>query len=370
MAISVFYLPILPLGVVIAFCGLFIMYWVEKYNILYHYKRPEKIDGQITRAYIGYFRIFIFIYAISIYIFLGDIFPNQTDFSLVGIVLFGVLVILPYGSFLKKVGFFQVSAFTNDKYEDLYFEMGMNYEMANPLTKQKGFERYLDRLKEKNIINDEEYFDHMKRIKSAPSDILELYYKKKYGKQKGKRINLFKGLLKNMVYDQGENQKNHKDYLKMFGNKNNFFGMNLGGNAEGGEQGEDKKPKKKLNFKGLLKKKNKAKEEDSKQQIKQAQEENNNYGVTSNNVSPSNVNNNQENNNKIDYGQLYSNNQNLGQGVINNQIPNQNQPIWVNNNIGQQGGQNQGQGQGGQINYNQLYSNNNANAENKKPYYD
>lgn len=229
ICLAVFYLPIFPLGVVIAFFGLFIMYLIEKYNVLYHYKRPEKIDGQITRAYISTFRVVIFIYAISVYVFLGNIYENETKWELIAIILFGILVLLPYGSLLVKVGMFQVSTFSNDKYEDLYFEMGMNYAMANPLTKTKGFETYLDRLRQKNMITDDEYTEHIRKIQTAPSDIIELYYKKKYGKLK-KTKNIFKGLLKNSDYTQGKNLKNDKNYLKRLGtgaNKNQIFGINF-----------------------------------------------------------------------------------------------------------------------------------------------
>lgn len=229
MCLAVFYLPIFPLGVVIAFLGLFLMYLIEKYNVLYHYRRPEKIDGRITREYISTFRLIIFIYAISVYVFLGGIYEEEIRWELIAIVVFGILLIVPYGSLLSKVGMFQVSSFSNDKYQDLYFEMGMNYAMANPLTKTKGFETYLDKLREKNMITEEEYTEHIVKIHSTPSDILELYYKKKYGKLR-KNKNMFKGLLKISTYNQGKTLKNDKNYLKKFGigvNRNKIFGVNF-----------------------------------------------------------------------------------------------------------------------------------------------
>lgn len=233
MALVVFYMPIFPLGAVISVAGLLLLYAVEKYNTLHFYRRPEKIDGQITLTYVKYFRFIIFIYAIAVYIFIGDIYKKTNDkpFHLIAIILFGCLCIVPVNSVFKFFSFLDMSDFQNINYLDMYFEMGMTYEMANPITKNKGFELYLDRLRQKNIINDEEYREGMEKIATAPSDIIELYYQKKYEKTKAKKPNkkqnkLMQSLLKNSKYSNRKTE----DLLKSCKTKKNNLGKGLLGN--------------------------------------------------------------------------------------------------------------------------------------------
>lgn len=350
IALAVFYVPIFPLGVVIAFFGLFIMYFIEKYNVLYHYKRPERIDGQITRAYINLYRVVIFIYAISNYVFLGGIYKSETEWELIAIILFGVLILLPYGSLLKKVGFFQVSSFTDDKYEDLYFEMGMNYAMANPLTKNKGFEKYLDRLLERKMISKPEYVDHLKRIQSTPSDIIELYYKKKYGKEK-KGMNLMKGLLKTAKYDQGSSLKNKKNYIKRFNtnkkiNANNLFGINFEKEEKKQEyQKEHRNDTDNNNSKGgFMKKvvdklKNFGNNNDQNNDQNNDNSNNNNNNNEHNNENNHNYNNNDQNldnyyqnqQNNPNFRIMFDNKNNNNENVINNINNNENEKEKENN---------------------------------------
>ena len=66
-------MPIMPIGCVLSFFGLIAMYFIEKLNVLNYYRRPEKIDGQISLEYVKLFRYVIFIYAVGVYIFLDDI---------------------------------------------------------------------------------------------------------------------------------------------------------------------------------------------------------------------------------------------------------------------------------------------------------
>lgn len=212
--ITVFYIPILPLGVVLSFVGMLLMYFVEKYNVLNMYKRPEKIDGRITRTYIDFFRAIIFVYAISSYIFFGGLYKNQVKFELISLIIFSILLVFPLGIIMRKIQFIKDQESSNDDYDDCYFELGFNYEMANPLTKNKGFEKYLCKLLEAKMINENEYQENIVKIKNNPSDIIELFYKKKYGKSKIKK-GLFKGLLQNkQLYSRKEEDKSTNSFVK------------------------------------------------------------------------------------------------------------------------------------------------------------
>lgn len=212
--ITVFYLPILPLGVVLSFVGMLLMYFIEKYNVLNMYKRPEKIDGRITRTYVDFFRAIVFVYAISSYVFFGKMYKNQVQYELIALIIFSILLVFPLGILFRKFEFIKDQESSNDDYDDCYFELGYNYEMANPLTKNKGFEKYLGKLLETKMINEKEYQENILKIKSNPSDIIELFYKKKYGKETKTRKDLFKGLIQNKLYDRKEEDKSTNQFVK------------------------------------------------------------------------------------------------------------------------------------------------------------
>ncbi len=221
LAMVVFYLPILPLGAPISFFGLVLLYAVEKFNVLYFYKRPERINGEITLSYVKLFKWFIFLYAISNYIFIGDIYKydksNQTRYELIAIIVFGCLTIVPVERIFNCIPCLNLTNVNNDNYYDMYFEIGMTYEMANPITKNKGFERYLDKMKENNIVDDNDYYKLRDKIVSDPSDIIEFYYNKKFCKDKQNMVKpktgFFKGLLKKKD-DIGIKSKTNNTYVK------------------------------------------------------------------------------------------------------------------------------------------------------------
>lgn len=213
ICLVVFYLPIIPICVPIAFVGIFLLYIVEKYNIISHYKRPQRINGNITKFYLGVFKFFIFIYSISNYVFLKDIYIHEPRWELIAIIIFGSLVIIPVGTITKLCSCLNTAGFTNEEYDKNYFEIGLTYEMSNPLTKYKGFERYLDKLKEKEIVNEDEYRELLKKIKTDPSDIVEMYFKKKYEKTDNKNgLKLLKNIIKHQTihYDDINNDNTGK----------------------------------------------------------------------------------------------------------------------------------------------------------------
>lgn len=214
MCLVVFYVPIIPICVPIAFIGIFLLYLVEKYNIISHYKRPQRINGNITKFYLMIFRLFIFIYSISNYIFLKDIYIHEPRWELIAIIIFGVLIIIPTSSIINFFGCLNTSGFNNEEYEKNYFEIGLTYAMSNPLTKYKAFENYLDKMLQNNIVNEEEYKRLLDKVKSDPSDIVEMYYKKKYEKNEDKKgLKLFKNIIKNQCanYDDINNNTQKRD---------------------------------------------------------------------------------------------------------------------------------------------------------------
>ena len=96
---SFFYIPIFPLGMAISLLGFILGYWLEKFNFANMYKTPEMLNRQIAEFYTNYFVLSFFVYGIGDYIFLKDSYETRT-WSLVNIILFGVLIIFPYHQML------------------------------------------------------------------------------------------------------------------------------------------------------------------------------------------------------------------------------------------------------------------------------
>ena len=231
IALVVFYLPILPIGVIMSSFGVILVYLIEKYHIYHFYKKPERINGEITREYLKLFRYIIFIYALSVFIFLGGTYNDRhTNWELIGLILFACLALVSVSSFFK---FFKFVKFLNVKkcntkpYEDFYFDTAMNYEMTNPITRHKGFERYLEKLLDSKIISQKEFDDYYFRIDSEPSDIIELYYAKKFGSKPDKnyrnKMKKIKKMIINRDYTSNFNKDEHKySYLNKLKNSGNL----------------------------------------------------------------------------------------------------------------------------------------------------
>ena len=156
LLMSFLYVPIFPLGLGISLLGFILGYWLEKYNFANMYKKPEMLNRQITEFYSNYFVLVFFVYGISDYIFLHDAYEKRT-WPLVNIIVFGVLIILPYNQLLKIDYLkFEESQIHEKEYKDKYVDFLNDYERANPMTKKEGEIRYLEQLEKKHKINKKE----------------------------------------------------------------------------------------------------------------------------------------------------------------------------------------------------------------------
>lgn len=193
---TLFYLPILPLGAVISIFGIGLAYIVEKFNLLRVYKRPENLNSQICEFYVYNFKIFMFIYAVGNYIFLINVYPNNL-WCYVNIILFGVLLIIPYHEALKIscLGDLSEGDILNKPYNGYYFDFPVDYMRANPLTKKSGQITYITRMRDNGIITEEEYQKLTKEMEDNNVNVLEVYYRNNANQEAKVRqqvANLFK----------------------------------------------------------------------------------------------------------------------------------------------------------------------------------
>ena len=175
-AMCLFYLPIFPLGFIFACVGFIFAYFLEKFNFTHLYRRPEMLDEIITKVYADYFIIIIFIGGIGDFIFLGsDRVYDDNKWALLNIILFGVLIIIPYTKFFNCnfVGI-DKSEYLNCPLSEVYFTFYNDYQRQNPLTKRIGYLNYLYELKKYEYLSEYAYKIAQENIEQL--NLMEIYY--------------------------------------------------------------------------------------------------------------------------------------------------------------------------------------------------
>ena len=177
LLMSFLYIPIFPLGLLISFVGLLFGYWLEKFNFANMYKKPEMLNRQLAEFYVSNFILVFFAYGVGDYIFLKDVYDSKI-WSLINIIAFGILIIIPYHRLLSRE-YFDVdeSELNNKKYNDAYLTFRIDYERSNPMTKKEGTINYLTRLRNENKIDEKTYQKQLEDINNA--NLMDLYYKQR-----------------------------------------------------------------------------------------------------------------------------------------------------------------------------------------------
>ena len=174
LLMAFFYMPIFPFSMLISSIGFILGYYLEKYNFTTKYKRPEMLNSKICEFYSNYFIVNFFMLGIGDYIFLSDNRPNN-NWPICNIILFGLLILIPYNQ-IFNFDFLGIneSDLKQEKYEDIYFTFYNDYERSNPMTKKEGIKRFINKLKEKNFIKEQEFDKIYENIENI--NLMEIYY--------------------------------------------------------------------------------------------------------------------------------------------------------------------------------------------------
>ena len=168
------YISIFPFGVLISLGGFILSYFLEKYNFINNYKRPEVLNNSIYFFYIKNYVVFIFLIGIGDYVFLSDVFTNK-GWSYVNIIFSGILIIIPFNYFLNIdfIGFNE-REINHKTYEELYLDFDHLYERINPMTKIDGDKEFLEKMYEMGKITEEEKDNYLRNIKNI--NLMNIYY--------------------------------------------------------------------------------------------------------------------------------------------------------------------------------------------------
>ena len=177
LLMSFLYIPIFPLGLIISLLGFCLGYWLEKFNFANMYKKPEMLNRQLVEFYVNYFILIFFAYGVGDYLFLSEVYESRT-WSLVNIIVFGILIIIPYHRILSREYFdVEESQLNKMKYEEAYLTFNTDYERSNPMTKREGTLKYLNELKNQGLIDNQTYQKQLQDINNA--NLMDLYYKQR-----------------------------------------------------------------------------------------------------------------------------------------------------------------------------------------------
>ena len=171
---TMFYLPIFPLGVPITMLGLVLAYFLEKYNFTHGYKRPEMLNEKLGEFYFDFFIIIMISYSIGDYVFTKGFFEKET-WPIINIVFFSILSIIPYTKpivyYFNSSKIFKVNSIPIN---EVYFSFYNDYQRQNPFTKKDGLYFYIKELKNRGYISKFMYDILIKNIEKI--NVMEIYY--------------------------------------------------------------------------------------------------------------------------------------------------------------------------------------------------
>ena len=228
-----FYLPIFPVGIIITFIGLIFGYFLEKFNFVKRYKKPEMLNEKICEFYFNYFIIFLFVCSLGDYCFFARSFQNQ-QWAIINLVIFGILTLCPYNKLIiASYNVCESIKVKSKSINQVYCTFYNDYQRQNPFTKKEGLYFYINQLKDKEYISQFIYDIVIKNIEKI--NVMEIYYRSTLNhslrlsqkqlasssKQNLKHnINKLKTISEN---NEKENDENYNEKLLKAGNEKKDF---------------------------------------------------------------------------------------------------------------------------------------------------
>ena len=172
---SFFYMSIIPIGIVFSLFGLIVSYFLEIAHLQF-YKRPEVLNSNLCKFFINHFNIALFVFALGNFIFLRDtdVFYSP-DWNLINLILFLVLIFIPYHKFKFNLLGIKEGEVTKGSYDEYELKFPTDYEKQNPLTKKAAMIRYFKKLRQMNEIDSIQSHYLINSIKKESS--MANYYK-------------------------------------------------------------------------------------------------------------------------------------------------------------------------------------------------
>lgn len=149
---AVFFHPILPISIPIAFVGFIFSYWVDKYLLLRRHARPEQMSGLMAKSIANLLPFFAFLWSLNLLLFNRTLYSEYYDHDpriklVVPYVIIGLttaFILLPVRTFINSCSKDDAADSTNYKYDDFYLKFPTDYERENPVTKNEAFIKMIE----------------------------------------------------------------------------------------------------------------------------------------------------------------------------------------------------------------------------------
>ena len=170
-----FYMSLFPLGVVFSFVGLVLAYFLEIVHLGF-YKRPELLNSRLCKFFVNNFKVAMAVFAVGNFVFLRDAEKHyDIDWSLINLILFLVIAILPYHTIKFNLLGVTEGEITKGSYDEYELMFPTDYEKQNPLTKKTAMIKYFKQLRKMNLIDEIQSSYLIDKVKSERTMVN--YYK-------------------------------------------------------------------------------------------------------------------------------------------------------------------------------------------------
>ena len=236
-------MSLFPLGVVFYIVGLLLYYFLEIVHLGF-YKRPEILNSRLCKCFVYNFKVAMAVFAIGNYIFLHDVDKHSDiNWSLINLILFIVIVFIPYDSIKFNLLGVKEGEITKGSYDEYELMFPTDYEKQNPLTKKKAMIKYFKKLEKMSLIdkyqsnylinntNKESYMDNYYKTSKNIGNLLNSYeFQRQFIKSK-KKYKFMKKIKQRKILLESQSDKEYNIFTENINNNINYNNLNLINNS-------------------------------------------------------------------------------------------------------------------------------------------
>lgn len=101
LIITVFYAPLLPLGIFIGLISFTLDYWASKFMLVTFYSRPRRIGDDLFEVLKHWIPLALLIHAVGVFVFYREVLGYLNIFGIAYMIVAGLLILVPVGTLLN-----------------------------------------------------------------------------------------------------------------------------------------------------------------------------------------------------------------------------------------------------------------------------
>ena len=149
---AIFFHPLLPVSIPIAFLGMICNYWANKYVFLRRLRVPEQLSSLMPTFFANLIPYFALIWALDLLLFYRTLYDELFKVSnspktapALGILIFAIIMILiPIRSCINRCHEGD-RANAKETYDQKFLSFATDYDRENPVTKNEGLVRIMEK---------------------------------------------------------------------------------------------------------------------------------------------------------------------------------------------------------------------------------